>query len=60
MSAVWLAFACGLFLGGACGVIALGLCVVARRADDDMERMFSDVVPEDRPKNAVPPRLPRN
>jgi hypothetical protein len=59
MSALWIAFACGLFLGGAGGVIVLGLCVVARTADDRIEEMFSGVVPDERPKNALPPHLPR-
>lgn len=60
MSPVWLAFVSGMFLGCVAGVVVLSLCVAARRSDEDIERMFSEVVPGERSKNTVPPRLPRN
>ncbi len=45
MSVVWIAFWCGLFLGVPLGTVALALCVVAKRSDEDIERMFADAVP---------------
>lgn len=56
MSHTWIAFVCGLVVGAPIGLLALALCVVAKRGDQDIDRLFSDVVP---PRNTIPPRLPR-
>jgi len=59
MSPGWIGFICGLIVGAPVGIIVLALCIVAKRADGDIERLFSGVVPDERPKNTLPPRLPR-
>ncbi len=35
------------------------LCVVSARADVDHDRMFGTIVPPEKPRNTLPPRLPR-
>ena len=59
MSVQWIGFWTGCLLGCIAGVALMALCVIAKRSDRDMERMFSDVVPPEKPRNVLPPHLPR-
>lgn len=45
MTAGWVGFICGLVVGVPFGMIALAVCIAAKRGDQGIDQMFSDVVP---------------
>lgn len=35
------------------------MCVTAKKGDDDMDRLFAEFVPKEKPRNTFSPHMPR-
>jgi hypothetical protein len=47
------------FLGVPVLLFIFSAFAVASRSDDEIEEIFGDIIPPEKPRNVDPPRLPR-
>lgn len=59
MSVDWYLVMKFLIAGSPLVLVAAVWYAVTKNTDREMERLFGDVIPPEKPRNTVPPRLPR-